>query len=61
MSNDLNLHENIVIKWKDGKASIIGDGQVKAVMEISSSELRKMYFGGEGSGVLHLQIVDILD
>jgi hypothetical protein len=52
---DINRSEKVRLKYEDDKVKIIGT-DVKAVLELSSSELKKMYFGKDGEGTIHVQI-----
>jgi hypothetical protein len=53
---DINKSEKVTLTYKDGKIKVLGT-KIKAVCEISSSELRNMYFGKKGEGTLHLQLL----
>lgn len=55
--SDINKSESVTLKYEDGKIKVIGT-QVKAVLELSSGELKNMYFGKTGRGTLHVQIKD---
>ena len=57
---NINKSENIILKYEDNKIKIIGT-QIKAVLDIESGKLRKLYFGNEGHGTLHVQIIDEKD
>ena len=49
----------VVVKYSNGKIKLYNeDRSVGAVLEITSSELRKMYVGDEGEGILHIQITE---
>lgn len=55
--SDINKSESVTIKYEDGKIKVIGQ-KVKAVLEVSSGELKNMYFGRTGRGTLHVQITE---
>jgi len=49
----------VVVKYKDGKITFYNeDRSVAGVMDMTSSELKKMYFGQTGRGVLNMRVVD---
>jgi hypothetical protein len=49
--------EKVVVKYKNNRISIYNeDRTIGGVLEISSSQLKNMYFSGKGEGVLHLQV-----
>lgn len=54
--SSINKSEKVTLTYKDGKIKVLGT-EIKAVCEISSSELRNMYFGKKGEGVLHIQLL----
>ena len=55
-------NETVVVRYQNGKISIYNeDRTIGGVLEITSNELRKMYFGDDGVGILHLQVVDTED
>lgn len=55
-------NQPVVVKYKNGKITIYNeDRTIGGVLEISSNELRKMYFGDDGVGILHLQVVEVED
>lgn len=55
--SDFNKSETVTLRYEDGKIKVVGT-KVKAVLEVSSGELRNMYFGKTGRGVLHVQVLD---
>jgi hypothetical protein len=55
MADPINKSEPFKAVYKDGKIKIVGN-KVKAVIEIASGELSKMYWGKEGTGTIHLEI-----
>lgn len=53
----INKSESITLKYQGNKIRIVGN-TIKAVLEINSGELKKMYFGRTGSATLHIQLND---
>ena len=50
--------ESVLVKYENGRISIYNaDRSISGVLEISSEELRKMYFGNDGEGLLHLVVI----
>ena len=51
-------NESVLVKYKDGRITLHNaDRSIAGILEISSEELRKMYFGNDGEGVLDLQVI----
>ena len=49
MSNPSSKTEPVTLVYKDNKIFVQGEG-IEAILEISSSELKKMYWNGKGNG-----------
>lgn len=45
----------VTITYKDGKITVKGEG-ITATVNITSAELKKMYWKGTGSGSLDLKV-----
>jgi len=53
-------NEPITITYSNGKIKLYNDDRsIAAVLDLPSNELKKMYFGGEGTGTLHIQVSEI--
>jgi hypothetical protein len=52
-------NEKVIVKYKNDRISIYNaDRTIGGILEISSNEIKNMYWGKEGKGVLHIQVID---
>jgi len=48
----------VVVKYKNGQITFYNeDRSVAGVMDMNNAELKKMYFGQTGRGVLNLRVI----
>jgi hypothetical protein len=49
--------EKVTLVYREGKVYLTGD-TIKGVLEVSTAELTKIYYGKEGAGTIHIKIED---
>lgn len=54
---NMQLYEKVKLVYENDKIKVKGNN-IKASLNISKEELKNMYFGGTGTGIMNLEIVD---